>query len=609
LEVLVLQRRLLFLSAIFCLALSIHLPAQVTPISNQSAVPVYKTHARDVVVDVVVTRGSAEAVNGLRSQDFIVTEDGKPQAMDFFEEHTAKTLPPGALKPLPPMPPGVYTNVPPAPESDAVNVLLLDTLNTRKQDQSYVKQQILNFLKNMPPGIRVAIFTLGSKLRFVQGFTTDTTELIAALNDKKNGVSPEKDPSSHSREDTQDDKDLIAKKIMMLGGHSDGGVEAIEQSQRDFADFQYAQRTTMTLEALDALSHYLAGVPGRKNLIWFAGSFPVTIFPTASQRESMSDMRVYTSAVKKTADLLTVSKVAVYPVGAEAIMDDHPMEANHNYEQAGAGGGLLQNTMNGAAERSSQIMAMEQLAADTGGKAYYNTNDLNAAMQHAITDGSHYYTLVYSPTNKKMDGSYRRIEVKLPDSKYKLSYRRGYNADDVITNRVDSGANPLHSLMARGMPDSTQLLYGARVVPVDPQPPANAIRAGKNARLTGPTVRYSVDFMIRWTDVRLDPAPQGSHTGKLQVELLAYDHDGNALNWVGGTQAMDLKSDVYAAIQRSGVPAHFEIDVPAHSEVYLATGVYDWQTGKAGTLQIPLPSSNSSALASHNQPSTTAKPN
>ena len=71
------------------------------------------------------------------------------------------------------------------------------------------------------------------------------------------------------------------------------------------------------------------------------------------------------------------------------------------------------------AARSDKIMAMEQLAADTGGKAFYNTNDLNAAMMHAIENGSHYYTLVYTPTNKKMDGSYRRIKlVKTTAGKY-----------------------------------------------------------------------------------------------------------------------------------------------------------------------------------------------
>ena len=126
-------------------------------------------------------------MTALRKGNFKVMEDGKEQSIDFFEEHIAKTVPPGVLPPMPKMPPNVYTNVPPVPESDSVNVLLLDSLNTPVEDQSYVHKQIMDYLKTMEPGTRTAIFLLGSKLRFVQGFTTDNSLLSAALNDKKNG--------------------------------------------------------------------------------------------------------------------------------------------------------------------------------------------------------------------------------------------------------------------------------------------------------------------------------------------------------------------------------------------------------------------------------------
>jgi len=86
------------------------LRAQTAP-GGQASVPVFETHAQAVVVDVVVTKGSGEAVPALREQDFQVIEDGKPQTIDFFEEHTAKTLPPGTLPEVPKMPPNVYTNV------------------------------------------------------------------------------------------------------------------------------------------------------------------------------------------------------------------------------------------------------------------------------------------------------------------------------------------------------------------------------------------------------------------------------------------------------------------------------------------------------------------
>ena len=114
---------------------------------------------------------------------------------------------------------------------------------------------------------------------------------------------------------------------------------------------------------------------------------------------------------------------------------------------------------------ADKIMAMEQLAADTGGKAFFNTNDLNGATQKAIADGAHYYTIAYSPKNKKMDGGYRQIKIKIPDTKYKLAYRPGYNADDVSKIEAKANADPLREQMLLGMPNATQLLYGLRVIP------------------------------------------------------------------------------------------------------------------------------------------------
>ncbi len=367
----------------------------------------------------------------------------------------------------------------------------------------------------------------------------------------------------------------------------------------------------MTLEALQALARYLAAVPGRKNLIWFSSNFPVAVFPRSLQDQrpnqmDTTDLSDYTKSIRGTADMLTLAKIAVYPVGAEGVMSEHIADANIETNRPGPAdyeGGATQEGKGSAtdpyihegAARADKVMSMAQLAEDTGGKAFFNTNDLNAATQKAIADGAHYYTLVYTPANKKMDGKFRRIEVKLAGGgKYRLAYRHGYNADDPAQPALTSAqANPLRALMLRGMPNATQVLYAARVLPSNPQPPAGSPRAGKNAKMSGPTTRYSIDFMIRWTDVKLDPTRDGSHTGKLQVESIAYDREGNALNWAGGTQEMNLKPDIYSAIEHSGVPAHLEIDLPADQDVYLETGIYDWETGRAGTMEIPLLAQNS----------------
>jgi VWFA-related protein len=572
-----------------------------------SQAPIFRTTTREVVVDVVVTKNNGEPVAGLGKQDFALREDGKPQIIDFFEERTISTPMPNALPTMPPMPAGTGTNVPPAPESDVVNVLLLDTLNTEQPEQAYVHREVMDFLSHMQPGTRVAIFILGSQLRFVQGFTTDTSALIAALNDKRNGMKVEKNHAARSRSDEADDAAAVAQLQVMQA--SPFAIEAIQKAQADSRAFDYGARASMTFEALNYLGHYLAGVPGRKNLIWFSSSFPVILFPTVEQSQKIKQNAAvpgYLDRVRTTADLFTISRIAVYPIDAEGMMTEHIGEA----EAAGPGlggaaghaGSQTDSVMSpynaGAAEHASTMNAMEQLASSTGGKAYFNTNDLNAAMRHAINDGSNYYTLGYSPTENGMDGSYRQIEIKLAKGKYKLAYRRGYNAEDTPMSGASSDMDSLAPLLQFGMPSATGILYGVRVEPAAIQPGPDARRAGQNERLDVPFTRFDVDLIVRAQDVVLQSEPQGDRTGKILVGLKAYDRDGNAVNWQGDSETLDIRPDQYSTVQDKGLPAHLEIDLPSNMNVHLVTAVYDSNSGKAGTLEVPVsvpPASRSSS--------------
>jgi VWFA-related protein len=600
-----------------------------TPMFAQSAqssalTPVFKTSTRAVIVDVVVDNGKGEPVQALRKEDFRIFEDGKPQNIDFFEEHQAKTLS-GALQPLPKMPPNVYTNVPPAPEDDAVNVLLLDSLNTPPQMTSYARNQILNYLNHVKPGTRIAIFVLNKSLNIVQGFTSDATLLReAALQQTAPGISA----SMVTKSEVGDFQELMAfmgsnapspgsttTSAAPTGGNGPSGagwanptspisaLTAVQDAFANYQGFKEANRARMTLEAISDVARYLSGIPGRKNLIWFAGDFPIVILPKFDQRQDAADNGIALKEIRKAADLLTAARVAVYPVYANGIMSDDIVSSDNRSPASAAGVGNMSTVAGNAVfndsanARASEIASMNQLASDTGGKALYNANDLDTAIGHSIADGAHYYSIVYTPTNKKMDGKYRSIEIKVPEYKYKLAYRRGYNADEDAKAPRQVETDPLRSLLRPGSPDATQLLFAVRAVPNSPQPASNAHPAGKNTSVTGPTTRYSFDFMIRWTDVALASGPNGTHTGKVEIELLAFDRTGKAVNWNGGTQEMQLTPDLYAAIQRSGIPAHMEIDLP-REPIYLEAGVHDLTTGKVGTLRIRLDPAQVAAVVS-----------
>ena len=96
-----------------------------------------------------------------------------------------------------------------------------------------------------------------------------------------------------------------------------------------------------------------------------------------------------------------------------------------------------------------------------------------------------------------------------------------------------------------------------------------------------------VDFLIQTKDLQLSVAPNGDRRGRVQIELVAYAKDGKALNWARSTANLNLKAAAFNSIEKSGLRTHMEIDIP-QGEASLATGVCDWNTGKAGALEIPL---------------------
>jgi hypothetical protein len=232
----------------------------------------------------------------------------------------------------------------------------------------------------------------------------------------------------------------------------------------------------------------------------------------------------------------------------------------------------------------------EELAKDTGGQAFYNTNGLNDALTRVVNNGTHYYTLTYTPTDRTMDGKFRRLQVNVPSGKYKLAYRRGYFAEESGTAQLagqKSDSDPLLPLMGRNLPDLSQIVYKVRVLPSNPQPPPGAPRAGSNAELKDPVTRYGVDFAVSVQDLKLDPTPDGGRHGNIEVMLVAYDREGKPLNFEVTRGDLVLQPNVYADLLKVGLQIHREIDVPGE-DVYLRTGIYDIGSDAAGTLGFPL---------------------
>ena len=352
---------------------------------------------------------------------------------------------------------------------------------------------------------------------------------------------------------------------------------------------------------MQQLARYLSGVPGRKNVIWFSGSFPTGIFSDPDLPDPFNIAASFQGEIRKTTDLLSAAQLALYPIAAEGLASDSVFQANANEigqkRPSLAMRDQVKQMQTGEVSRDLNHTAMEDLAKDTGGQAYYNTNGLNGALARVVNNGARYYSLAYSPSNTAMDGKFRRIQVKLVSAKGSLAYRRGYYADDLATalsagQKPDS--DPLLALMGRNLPDYTQILYKILVQPSNPQPAPDAPHIGSNTEIKGPFTRYSVDFAISVGDLRLDPTPDGVRHGSIEVVLLAYSREGKPLNFVVTQGNVVLQANEYASVQKGGLQIHKEIDVP-NGYVYLRMGIYDFKSSTAGTLGVPLTDAVASA--------------
>jgi VWFA-related protein len=584
-------------------------PSQTTAASASTL----QVKANLVLVDVVVTNGGI-AAGGLPKDKFHIFEDGNPQQITTFEEHRPEDSP--TVSKIPSLGPNIYSDFPEFAITSAANVLLLDALNTPLSDQMYVRQQMTRYLRTIPPGTRVAVFTLASRLRMVEGFTTDSTVLAKALSGEGGGQ-----------------QSVMLDGAAQSAGMSDsisgpGPVErassSLQQFAADLASFQTDIRVQMTLDAMKDLARYLNVIPGRKNLIWFSGSFPLAIDPDAAQSRSFTAMRNYADDVRETSGLLAAARVAVYPVDARGLMSLPSASAASRFTPVSSGPPMPGKENQGSGNAHAPINArggtgtglspaasadqkflkqtaiehatMQQIAEDTGGKAFLDTNGVKEAVGQAIANGTRYYTLGYIPQMIKNDGSFRRIKVNVEGS-YQLSYRRGYYAYDSL--RIGASSSPSSNLMREavqyGAPPLSEIPFKVRVIATgDPAAKGTAISpepAGvesRNLSLKGTKERYLVDYAVDAHKIAYTTTtPDGVRQARIEFAVAAYDGNGKLLNHADQGIEMKLNTALYEQVARLGLPMHQEIDLPP-GHVFLRVVVHDMVGGRIGASEIPL---------------------
>ena len=569
-----------------------------------------RTYSNLVVVDVVVTDGQGNPVHGLSKDAFALTENGKPQTFRHFEEHSAAPVAETKVLPPPRMPPGLFSNRTPAVANGPVNVLLLDYLNTPVSAQPYARKQLLDYLDHAAPGTRIAIFGLTTQLSMLQGFTSDMAVLKGALDPKKGGaaqvsqllVNP---VTGGSTADTS-----LSDSLLNSGATSTDitqeMVDAVTRFEAMQSSFQTEMRVQYTLNGIDSLARYLVGIPGRKNVIWFSGSFPLDVEPNPDEADPNDSVARFDEMVRETDNLLTRAQIAVYPVDARGLQTDPSQnfynEATNPSISGSSGQDAATGNMQFLQQTAQEHLTMDAMAEDTGGQAFFNTSGLTQAVQKAIDNGSNYYTLTYSPTNTVWDSKFRAIKVKVDQPGVKLNYRNGYYAVDPNDRNklyaqgaaaIQTQPTTMVTAMMHGGPDPAEILFKVRIRPASTPPDDTVLKSNQanpdpKVKVEGPFKSYGVDLVPDPHAVSCRQEPNGNRHCQLEVWTFVYNSDGQKLITASNRLRTMLTPADYQQLLTGGMAFHQEISVPVKGQYFIRTAIHDMVSDRVGAVEIPV---------------------
>lgn len=524
---------------------------------------VLHAETRLVQLNVVVENHKGKPIEGLKKEDFILLDNGKPQEIALFgsegnprpkeadvDKNGAND---GAQMEV--LAPNEFGNRLRHTDelAGSVTVILFDALNTAFHDQAYARTQILKFLHQLQPQDHVAIYLLTGHLRVINEFTQDSKSLLEAIEKFQAMPSLQLADSSElpvSIKDTGLTKAKEAAAVAML-------LNDMHSKLSDLAD---AQRVSITAQAIEAIANHVSGIPGRKNLVWISGAFPISISLTSNEKSPVdSAAQNFTPQMERVARALNQSNMAIYPVDARGLLLGDILRPSSPY--CPGCGTTLQ-------EGQSEQSTMDLLAERTGGHAYYNTNDIKGAIRRTLADAQYTYVIGYYPDHGTWNGAYHRLTLRLRKPGATLRYRKGYFALAYPTESAEATHNAL-----------TEAVWS----------PVDATSLGIRARIQSvytATRKLDLRVKVEGADLRLKDV-NGRHQGKVDAIYLQLGAGDAVIGVEPLSYYLDMDDAEYQAILRGG----YELKAPLTIESgtrNLRVVIRDSGSGLLGSVTVPL---------------------
>ena len=384
----------------------------------------FKSQAILIQVPVVVTDKSGNHIHNLSQQDFTIFQNDKEQKIAVFEEvnsTSARRLPT-------PSSPGVFGNLSLQNEQpSSITIILLDMVNTPFLNQTYGRAQLVKFLKqNLHSGPVLALMVISGKgLKVISSVTDDSTILIGALKTVTGEISVMQGFSTEAQARAASGE---AFSVLGNGLESDAEARLREFVLRTEAveSFYWQQRAIEeTLRAFLSIAWSLAGVPGRKSVVWATGGFPFYLGSPSTVALDAGLAPLY----ERTMEALNDAQISVYPVDVGGLMSasglGHPplsFLGDPRRQQ-------LQSSL-----QDYTIDSFRNFAEMTGGRPFYNDNDLARGFQRAIEDSSSYYSTGYYLDTHRTRRGWQRLHVNVQRKDVEVRARNGFVVGNFLLN-------------------------------------------------------------------------------------------------------------------------------------------------------------------------------
>jgi VWFA-related protein len=389
-----------------------------------------------VLVNVVARDKQGNLIKDLKSEDFTVYEDGKKQGLVSFDfEHVdelamaggAGTTVSGTAGPGKLLSSGQGQQKSLEGRDRRLMLLFFDFSAMQPDDIDRAVDAGKKYVNaKMQPADLVALMSLATNLSLDLDFSDDKSKILAKL-------------AAYNSSEGQGFENGST-------GSSEGTAETSGSYTPDDTDYNTFSADRKLL-ALQAVMQAMGKIPQKKSLIYFSNGI------TQSGVDNQSALRAATAAAVR-------ANVAIYPVdvrGLSAFPPGGQAQAASLHGQSAYSGATVLNDLNG---NDASQETLYTLAADTGGKAFMDTNDLSGVFRQVQKDTSAYYVLGYTSTNHLKDGHFRRLKVQLNRPDVKLEYRAGYYADrDYQHMKQADREEQLEDELAADLPQTDVAVY------------------------------------------------------------------------------------------------------------------------------------------------------